>query len=264
MAYYIAVKQRKIAWDTLNIAFEKEKSPAQIKRIAKDCFFFIAKNGLELLYLIQKPHLVKQVVNIKGKEHLQAALKRGRGAIILTAHFGNFPLMMIRLQQEGYNIYGIMRRMRDERADRLFYKKREELKIRTIYSQPRKTCVEESLKVLRNNDLLSIQLDQNFGTGGVFVNFFGRKAATATGPIVLARRTRAAILPAFILHNPDNTYTIVFEPEYKLVEGDDYDKTIITNIQNLTSIIESYIRRFPAEWGWIHRRWKSKPAKKEA
>ena len=263
LGYYIAGKKRKIAVDSLNIAFGKEKSPAEIEKITKDCFYFLAKNALEFLYLIQKPHLIKQVVDLKGKENLDACLKRGKGVIILTAHFGNFPLKMLRLRQEGYNIYGIMRRMRDERVERLFSQKRHQLGVNTIYSQPRKTCVEDSLKVLRNNDLLSIQLDQNFGTSGVFVDFFGRKAATATGPVVLALRTQAAILPTFILHNPNNTYTIIFEPEYRLIKADSYNETLVINIQKLTAIIESYIRRFPAEWGWIHRRWKSRPGKKE-
>jgi KDO2-lipid IV(A) lauroyltransferase len=260
LGYYIAGKKRKIALDNLNIAFGKEKTPAEIERIAKGCFHFLAKNGLEFLYLIQKPHLVKQAVDLKGGENLDACLKRGKGVIILTAHFGNFPLMMLRLKQEGYNIYGIMRRMRDERVERLFSNKRRQLGVSTIHSQPRKTCVEESLKALRNNGLLCIQLDQNFGTAGVFVDFFGRKAATATGPVVLALRTQAAILPSFILHNPDNTYSIILGPEYKLIRTDSYNDTLLINIQKLTTIIESYIRRFPAEWGWIHRRWKSRPS----
>ena len=259
LGYHIAGKKRKIAIESLSIAFGKEKNPVEIKKIAKECFYFLARNALEFLYLIQKPHLIKQVVNLKGKENLEACLKRGKGVIILTAHFGNFPLMMLRLRQEGYNIHGIMRRMRDERVERLLCQKRRQLGINTIYSQPRKTCVEDSLKVLRNNGLLSIQLDQNFGTGGVFVDFFGTQAATATGPVVLGLRTQAAILPTFILHNSDNTYSIIFEPEYKLVKQDNYNETLLMNIQELTSIIESFIRHFPAEWGWIHRRWKSRP-----
>jgi len=132
--------------------------------------------------------------------------------------------------------------------------------IKTIYSQPRKACVENSIRTLRNNELLFIPIDQNFGTGGVFVDFFGKKAATATGPVVLALRTKAAVIPCFIVRQKDDTHKIIFEESLNLEEGRTFQETIIINIQKLTDIIESYIRKYPAEWGWIHRRWKSRPS----
>jgi len=119
--------------------------------------------------------------------------------------------------------------------------------------------VNNTIAALRNNELVFIPIDQNFGTGGVFVNFFARKAATATGPVILAQRTGAAIIPCFIIREPDDKHKIIFEAELELLEGKDPQEAILINIQRLTDIIESYIRRYPAEWGWIHRRWKSKP-----
>ena len=92
------------------------------------------------------------------------------------------------------------------------------------------------------------------------MEFFGRKAATATGPVILAQRTKAAILPCFIVRQKDDTQKIIFEQPLELQLGSTEKETIILNIQRLTSIIETYIRRYPAEWGWIHRRWKSKPS----
>ena len=132
-------------------------------------------------------------------------------------------------------------------------------RIKTIYAQPRNVCVNSTIESLRNNEAVFIPIDQNFGSAGVFVDFFGVKAATATGPVVLAQRTKAALLPCFIIRQSDDTHNIVFEPEMVLGEGVNSQETIRINIQKLTTIIESYIRRYPAEWGWIHRRWKSKP-----
>lgn len=262
LGYCIAVKQRKIARESLSIAFGGKKSPGEIKKIARQCFYYLAKNVLEFMVLIENPHLIKDKVRFEGKEHLDACLAKGNGVILLTAHFGNFPLMMVALGQQGYRVSGIMRRMRDERAEKLFSRRRKEIGINAIHAQPRKVCVENSLKVLRNNEVLVIQLDQNFGTGGVFVDFFGQKAATATGPVVLARRTKAAILPCFVVHGSDNKYRIIFEPEYKLKEAASHEETLLVSIQELTSMIESYVRKYPAEWGWIHRRWKSRPNEK--
>jgi KDO2-lipid IV(A) lauroyltransferase len=259
LAYCFAKKQKNIALDSLKIAFGKEKSAREIEKIAKDCFIYMAKGAVELMFFFDKPHALRDLVQLEGKENLDRALAAGRGVILVSAHFGNFPLLLGRLAQEGYKAGGIMKPMHDERMEKIFLKKREKFGVRTIYSQPRNTCVSNTINALRNNELVFIPIDQNFGTGGVFVDFFGKKAATATGPVILAQRTRAALIPCFILRQPDDRHKIIFEPELKLEGGADPQEVILVNIQKLTNIIESYIRRYPAEWGWIHRRWKSKP-----
>jgi len=259
IGYHIASKHRNVAFEGLSAAFGNTKSFKELEQISRDCFTFMVKSAIELIYLMDRPDLIKHRVALENKEHLLAAVRKGRGVILVSAHFGNFPLMLARLSLEGFHTGGIMRHMRDQRVEQLFLEKRKRLKIRTIYANPRKACVEESIHALRNNELLFIPLDQNFGTGGIFVDFFGRKAATATGPVVLAMRTKAAILPCFIVRNSDDTHKIIFEPEFLLQEKADHEENIQNNIQKLTSIIESYIRRYPAEWGWIHRRWKTQP-----
>ncbi|MFA4842688.1 MAG: lysophospholipid acyltransferase family protein [Candidatus Omnitrophota bacterium] len=258
--FFIVAKQRKIALETLDIAFGSAKTDAEKEHIARDCFTFLAKGAVELLFLMDKPRLLKERVQLFGKEYIDRALAQGKGVILVSAHFGNFPLMLSRLALEGYNIAGIMRPMRDSRVERFFLNKRIRLNVKTVYAQPRKACVEESIRVLRNNALLFIPIDQHFGTGGVFVDFFGKKAATATGPVVLARRTQAKLIPCFILRQRDDTHKIIFEPSLELKDAETDEKTTLINIQRLTDIIESYIRRYPAEWGWMHRRWKTKPS----
>jgi len=259
IAYVFAVKQRRIALDSLNIAFGKEKPIEEIKKIAKDCFVVMAKSAVELMFLMDKPELLKKQVDLVNKENLESALSRGRGVILVSAHFGNFPLMLAKLSLEGYKTAGIMRYMRDERMEKFFMAKRNKVGLKTIYSQPRKACVDESIRSLRGNELVFIPIDQNFGEGGVFVDFFGRKAATATGPIILARRTGAIILPCFIIRQPDDRHQIIFDKPIELEEGSQTQEAIRINIQRLTNIIETYIRKYPKEWSWIHRRWKSTP-----
>jgi len=259
LGYLFARKHKRIALESLTIAFGQEKTPQQIRQITKDCFTFLAKAGMEIMFLMNRPLLLRRRVELVGKENLDTALAEGKGVILVSAHFGNFPLMLTKLSLDGYKVCGIMRFMRDERAERMFCATRKRVGIKTIYSQPRKECVENSIRTLRNNELLFIPIDQNFGSGGVFVDFFGRKAATAIGPVVLAQRTKATVIPCFIIRQKDDTHKIIFEPPLILEEGETNAETININIQRLTNIIESYIRRYPAEWGWIHRRWKSKP-----
>jgi len=261
LGYKFNRKQREIALESLNIAFGNEKTPGEIEGIARDCFVFMAKASLELMSLMDKPALLKKQVSFVGKQSLDNALKHGKGVILVSAHFGNFPLMMARLSLEGYKVAGIMRPMHDPRIEGIFLKKRNKLNIITIYSQPRKACVDNSIRVLRDNRLLFIPIDQHFGTGGIMVNFFGRKAATATGPVVLAQRTKSAVMPCFIVRQPDDTHKIIFEEALILEDGQTPENTLVSNIQKLTDIIESYIRKYPAEWGWVHRRWKSEMKK---
>lgn len=259
LGYRLASRQRKTALESLAIAFGKEKTVREIERIAKDCFIGMAKSGIELVYLPGKPELVASRVRLERREHLEKAFSKGKGVILVSAHFGNFPLMLLRLSLEGYRAGGIMRPMKDTRVEKFFARMRDKYNIKTIYSIPRRACVVNSLRSLRDNELLFIPLDQNFGTGGVFVDFFGRKAATATGPVVLAQRTGAAVVPCFIVREKDDSHRIIFEPPLELMQGNNDEETITLNIQKITGIIESYIRRYPAEWGWIHRRWKSRP-----
>ena len=260
IGFLVAIKQRRIALDSLSIAFGQEKSPRELRDIAKDCFSFMASSGVEMFFFMKRLQLLKERVFIENKHILDEALSKAKGAILVSGHFGNFPLMMLRLAVEGYPVAGIMRPMRDQRVERMFSKLRSSLGIKTIYSQPRKACVDATIRALRNNEIVSLQIDQNFGTGsGVFIDFFGQKAATATGPVVLALRTDAVLLPCFIVREKDNTQRIIFEPEFNLKREDNFDKTVLVNIQRLTKIIESYIKCYPAHWGWIHRRWKTRP-----
>ena len=260
LAYCFAKKQKNIAFDSLKIAFGGEKSKEELDRIVRQCFDYIAKSAVELMFLMNKPQLLKDRVDIVGRENLEKALSRKKGVILVSAHFGNFPLLLGRLAVEGYKTAGIMRPMRDSRVEKVFLEKREKFGVKTIYSQPRNLCVNNTILSLRNNELVFIPIDQNFGTAGVFVNFFGRKAATATGPVIFAQRTKAALIPCFILRQKDDRHKIVFEPALDLQEGRDSQETVLINIQKLTDIIETYIRKYPAEWGWIHRRWKTQPS----
>jgi len=262
LAYRFAIKHKRIALDGLRVAFGGEKSEAELDKIVKDCFDFLAKSAVELMFLMDKPELLKSKVDLVGRENLDNALAKKNGVILVSAHFGNFPLLLGRLAVEGYKSSGIMRPMRDSRVEKIFLEKRNKFGVQTIYSQPRNVCVNETIQALRDNALVFIPIDQNFGTAGVFVNFFGRQAATATGPVIFAQRTKAALVPCFIVRQKDDRHKIIFEPALDLVEGKDAKETILINIQKLTDIIEIYIRRYPAEWGWIHRRWKSQPSKR--
>lgn len=259
-AFRLVIRQRRTAKKSLNKAFGREKSDDEINRILKVCFFNFGRGMSEMLYYLSHPKMVSQKVVIEGKENLENALAGGNGVIAVTAHFGNFPLMMLNFALEGYKTNCVIRPTRDEKVEEFLFEKRTKVGLNTIYALPRNECVSNSLKVLRNNEILFIPIDQNFGNGsGVFVEFFGQKAATATGPVIFAKRTGAALLPMFIFRNGDDTHRIIIEAPLTLEESDDEEEMITKNMSKLTKRIEQYIRKYPHEWGWMHRRWKSRP-----
>ncbi len=258
IGFCFVIRQKKIAQESLQIAFGKEKSPKEIEAIARECFRNLGEGMIELIYFMAHPKFITEKVSFEGKEHLDAALKEGKGVIAISAHFGNFPLMLLRLAQAGYPTNAIIRPTRDKKIEEYFFDQRSKLGLNTIYSHPRKQCVDTSLKVLRNNELLFIPLDQHFGSaGGVFVDFFGRQAATATGPVVFAMRTKSPLLPMFIVRQKDNSHKIIIDPPLILEEKESDKETIFVNTSRITKVIERYIRVYPQEWGWMHRRWKS-------
>jgi len=260
IGFRCTIRQRRIAEESMDIAFGNEKSAEEKQKIIKQCFKNFGSGMTELLYFLAHPEKADNKVFFEGKEHLDEAMARGKGVIAVTAHFGNFALMMLACARQGYKTSSIIRPARDEELSAYLHKKRDEVGLGTVYAIPRQECVSNSLKELRDGKLLFIPIDQNFGSGGgVYVNFFGQKAATATGPAVFAMRTGAAILPMFILRQADDTHKVVIEPPISLEERGDEKETITATMTSITNLIERYIRQYPHEWAWMHRRWKTRP-----
>ena len=268
LVYFILQRMRRAAMHTLSIAFGREKSQAELEKICKDCFYNAGRGVIELGAFTARPALIKEAFSFDGnsRANLDAALKEGKGVIGISAHFGNFPMMLLYLAQMGYPANAIIRPSRDEIIEKDFQASRSRLGLKTVHSYPRETCVSQSLKALRDKELLVILLDQNTGSkSGVYVDFFGQKAGTATGPMIFAMRTGAPFLPIFTLRCADsNKHTLVIEKHFYLEQKATDEETLQYNVQKLTNIIEGYIRKYPHEWGWMHRRWKSRPKSADA
>jgi len=266
--YFILRRMRRSAMNTLEIAFGKEKSQVELNKICKDCFYNAGRGVIELGAFTARPELIKKAFCFEGdsQENLEAALKEGHGVIGISAHFGNFPMMLLYLAQMGYPTNAIIRPSRDEIIEKDFQASRSRLGLKTVHSYPREACVSQSLKALRDKELLVVLLDQNTGSkSGVYVDFFGQKAGTATGPMIFAMRTGAPFLPIFTLRKGNsNLHSLVIEKHFYLEQKATDEETIQYNVQKLTNIIEGYIRKYPHEWGWMHRRWKSRPQSKNS
>lgn len=260
LAYYVVPSRRKIALDNLKIAFPE--FPLRIRdNIARDCFISMARSCLEVVHYSKRfPDL--RNIPVEGREYLDRALNENKGVILLTAHLGNFSLICAALAQQGYKVNVITRPIKNKTIDVYAEYVKEKASVKTIASYPRKECVKQTVKALRNNELVMLLMDQNFGSGGVWVNFFGKLAATPTGPIVFALRTNAVLLPVYIIREGKSNHCIKFFSGVSLDYTGDTDETILINAVKLTGMIENWIKDYPALWTWIHRRWKSRPSKK--
>ncbi|MFA5007645.1 MAG: lysophospholipid acyltransferase family protein [Candidatus Omnitrophota bacterium] len=250
-------RQRKIADESLETAFPC-MTPKERKKITRNFFVFMAQSAFELLYFLRHTDKL-QGIEIRGKKNLDEALKEKTGIILITAHMGNFPLMSLKLAKEGYKVNFVTRPMRDEQAGDYLFNLRENAGVKSIFSYPRKECIAGILKALRNNEIVIMQMDQNFGSTGVWVKFFGRLAATPVGPITLGMRTGAKLVPAYIYREGFNKHCIEILPAEPLIETENKDETILKNTIKFSRIIESWVKEYPEQWGWIHRRWKSQP-----
>ena len=256
LAYRFASQQRKLAYKHIQQALDITDERT-IKTNVKKCFSNLGKNMVEfMLFPRMNPKLLRQYVRFEGVQHVENALAKGKGAIILTGHFGNWELLAASISTTVAPLTPIVRELRSPRLNALVSRYREKAGYSTI---DRDTGVRQALRCLRNNNLLGIVADVDTSVNGVFVDFFGRPAYTPYSPIAFALKTGATILPSFIVRQPDGTHQAIIEPPLTLERCDDKEKELVINTQKYTKVIESYIRKNPEQWIWMHKRWKTRP-----
>lgn len=199
-----------------------------------------------------KPEELAQCVTLKGAEHLDAALSRGQGVVLLTAHFGNWEWMGARLIQAGYPLHVIARDQDDADVTGFVRSTREGVGMRVLQRHE----VREALHCLRRNEVLGVLADQYAGRRGVIVDFLGTPTSTVTGPAVFALRTGAAIVPVFSTRGAHNRHRAQCYPPLPLLRTGNQEADIVANTARCNRVIAAQIRERPEEWLWIHRRWK--------
>ncbi len=254
---YLSPRHYRIVIKNLRLAFGTEKSEEELHRIARACYRHMGKSLMEFIRLpgMSREYLL-HITRVQGVEHIQAALERGKGVILLTAHLGNWELVGGRLALEGFPVNVIARAQRDTTLTDYISRTRESIGLRVYH---RENSVKACLLALRNNEIVAMLLDQNAGDDGVFVDFFGHQASSAAGAAVFALRTDAAVLPAFAVRRPDDTHAMIVDPPVPLVRTDDQKQDIVTNTARYQKIIEEKVRAYPEQWFWLHKRWKSRP-----
>lgn len=254
LAFRLLGKYRRTTIENLKMAFGDEKTDEEIVGIARRVFENLAKGGVEL---INFPKITKEklgeLVTLKNAHILDEAYGRGKGIVLLTAHFGSWELLALTLRL-NYPGVTLGRRLYFDKYDQFLNRLRKVHDINVVY---RDESPRRMLKVLKDNLILGIVADQDIDSiGGVFVNFMGRPAYTPGGPVALAKASGAALIPALIIREGDH-HTLVIEKPVELVDTGNKEADLVTNTQRWSDVIERYIRQYPDQWVWMHRRWKT-------
>ena len=258
--YFFSPKLRRIAIESLTIAFGDTLSLKEKKKIARKAFFSLTLGLSDLIFYIARPGRACDAFVLEGAEYLKQAKDAGKGAVVAVAHFGPFVAMLFKFLYEGHTVRVVMRAPRNKTlADVIDVRQKMLFVPHPIYSTPLRACVMACSETLRNNEILVMPVDQNYGgPGRVFVDFFGRKAATAAGPAAYAFKTGASFLSAFAYPLEGGRWKVKIEPvavDRTLPERE----AVRVATQEVTRRVEAAARAYPEHWVWMHRRWKAVP-----
>ena len=255
--YHLSPRRRLIALHNLKNAFP-EKSMTEIILIAKGVYRNMAVIAAEFFDI---PWLTKDRVReraeVEGLEHCVEALKKKRGLLMVTAHFGNWELGAIVFSLFFQPVLLLYRPLDNLFLDRLVASVRSSTGNRLLVKNK---AMRKMLRTLNANGIVGLLIDQNWSwQEGVFVDFFGRPACTSDGVARLAMHTGAPVIPCFMVRREDGKYTLVIGEAIELVNTGEQEKDVLINTQNFTRIVEEMIRKYPDQWFWVHQRWKTQP-----
>jgi KDO2-lipid IV(A) lauroyltransferase len=251
-------KRRQITIHNLAKAFP-DKDPAEIKAIALKVYRNIGKTLIEFIATGEwsNDRLLTQV-SFEGREHLDAALAKGKGVVLLSAHFGNWELLGIALSAVGYKVNVLARPLDNPLLDQIVNGIRSKFGTWIIAN---KNSIKDVIKVLRKNEMIGILMDQNLYENAAFVDFFNEAAATTPIIPLLAQKTSVAIIPIRMLRSTNNTFKIIIDPEMEFKDLPDRQEYVRINTRLCNEKIEQWIKLDPEQWFWVHNRWKTRPEK---
>jgi Kdo2-lipid IVA lauroyltransferase/acyltransferase len=261
LLYFLDARDRCVALFNLGIAFP-DRTMQQRRSILRASCRNLGRVAAEFCHL---PELsaanVSEVIRFADREAWEHVLDKvaTHGAVILTGHLGNTELLTYIHGLLGHPVTLVHHPMSNTLVDRAVNNLRSAVGTRAI---PKKTAARAALRTLRAHGILAIPSDQNqTARYGVFVDFFGMTACTTDGVARLARLTGSPVFPVFIVREGESArHRVEVLPEVEMISTGDKEADIRTNTQRCTAIIEDMIRRYPEQWIWFHKRWRTRPA----
>jgi KDO2-lipid IV(A) lauroyltransferase len=258
IVYVLHIRLRRVGTRNLALAFP-EKTEAERALILRGEFVSLGRQLAEVCHFPRyTPENLNDVVVFEGFENFEHARARNKGVLLFAGHFGGWELSSFAISLRGNWMHVLMRGMDNEYLGRLI------LHYRTMHGNKavdKDDFVRGLLSAMKSNEVVGMLIDTNMTPPqGIFVDFFGIPACTASGLARIALKTDAAVVPTFTIWDSElGKYRLRFDPALELVRTGDLEADIKANTQRFTHVIEEYVRKYPAQWLWVHRRWKTRP-----
>ena len=258
LIYLLHGKLRRVGMRNLALAFP-EKTPGERREIVRRVFTSLGRQFAEVcLFPTYTSENVSRTVAYDGYENFDRASQRGKGVLFLTGHIGGWELSAFAHSLYGHPLHFVMRPLDNPYLDALVRR------YRTMHGNTpilKDDPARELLRAMKAGATVGILMDTNMTPPeGVFVDFFGIPACTASGLARIALRTDAAVVPGFTVWDKVlRKYRLRFEPPVTLIRTGNNDADIVANTALFTKVIEDVVRRYPDQWLWVHRRWKTRP-----
>jgi KDO2-lipid IV(A) lauroyltransferase len=256
--YWLFGRLRRVGETNLTFALPELSSRTK-KEILRRVYIHLGWQLVEFCRMTRyTPENSRDWLRTEGIDHYLAAQARGKGVLVMTAHLGAWELSSFYHSLMGYPMGMVIRRLDNRKLDAYVNR------IRCLhgnYVLSKDDFGRGLLTAMHEGGTVGILMDTNMTPPqGAFVNFFGIKACTATCLAHVARKTGAAVLPGFMLwEEQEKRYVLHFGPEIEIPHTKSASDDILNGTQLCNDAIESWIRRYPSQWLWIHRRWKTRP-----
>ena len=259
LLYLVLAERRRITRANLALALGADKTAAERHQLARTTFRNLGQHLVDFSHLARlTPDAFTAMCHVEGLEHIEALLRRRKGLLILSAHFGSWELAPAIALCLTTPVHVIVRPLDNPALQCLAEAYRQRCGYRAI---PRRAALTACLQVLRRGEIVAVLMDQSgLRRESVQVEFFGTKAYTSIGPALLALRTGCPVVSAFLIRAGQGRHRLVFSQEIPVHRTGHVPHDLVENTRAFTHIIETYVRRYPDHWFWLHRRWKQRPA----
>lgn len=257
LVWHVFRYRREVVLDNLAHAFSLDDDRPALHRLAHR---FYRNLGMTLMEFLAMPRLdptrVKSLVVLQGQEYLDEVARNGRGALLVSGHFGNWELLGARIAAEGLRVQFLVKTQSNQRVDRIQNGIRRQSGVGTIRTGE---SLKEMIKALRRGDLVGLLADQDAGRDGYFMEFLGRQASVFRGTAYFSWKFACPILTGFIFRQPDGAHVVRLNPP--IYPDPAWDEA--TAVARLTAAhvarLSAAIRQAPEQYFWLHRRWKTRP-----
>jgi KDO2-lipid IV(A) lauroyltransferase len=257
LAFSVLRLRRSVTLDNLAWAFP-EKPAAELRRIGLRTYRNFARTFIEFLrFPVMDGGALASLCDFPGQAVIEEARRNGKGALLISGHFGNWEIVGPTLAARGYAVSGIIGRQKNRAVDDATRRFRENMGMRVIRPG---FAIRDVFRALRSNECVAILADQDAHAGGIFVDFMGRKASNHQGPAVFSIRTGAPIIFGYGLRLPDGRYRIEAQPLRLDGIREETPENVHRITQAYTALLEKTVREHPEQYFWMHKRWKTRPA----